>query len=396
MKEILKKSNGLLDYSAEVLSEIVKIPSFSGDEERVIQRIKSFLDELGIENWIDGLGNLIAKIGNGERSIAFDSHIDVVEPGDLHQWEFEPFSGEIKDGYVHGRGSVDQKGGAASMITAARILKEMDYNGKFTIYFTFTVQEEDCDGMCWLWIIEREELRPDYVVLTEPTDLKLNIGHRGRMEIELLFKGKSSHGAMPHLGINAIEKASRSVLLIQELNKNLKEDPFLGKGTITPTMIKSTSPSLCAVPDSCLVHLDRRLTHGETRESAIEELRKILPEDTEVIIPVYKKKGYRGNVYEQEKYFPTWKTEEDHPLVVAGKKAYRELFGKKPVIDKWIFSTNGVAISGRHKIPCIGFGPGDERMAHAPNEKLPVEQLARATAFYAHLPLALEKTEEER
>lgn len=396
MKEILERSRELKDYTAKVLSDIVRIPSFSGDEERVVKRIRDYLEEIGIENWVDGMGNLIARIGKGERILAYDGHIDVVEPGERSQWLFDPFSGEVKEGFVHGRGSVDQKGGVASMITAARILKEMDYNGSFTIYFTFSVQEEDCDGMCWMWIIEREGVKPDYVVLTEPTNLRINIGHRGRMEIELFFKGKSSHGAMPELGVNAIEKASRSVVLIQELNKNLKEDKFLGKGTITPTKISSSSPSLCAVPDGCMVHLDRRLTHGETKEDAIEELRKIIPEDTDVVIPIYNKKGYKGNVYEQEKYFPTWRTEEDSPIVVAGKNTYRQIFRRRPVIDKWVFSTNGVAIAGRHKIPCIGFGPGDERMAHAPNERLPIEHLPMASAFYSYLPYTLEKIGEER
>ena len=391
MERILNRCRELEEYSAHVLSEMVKIPSLSGEEEEVINLIKEFLDKEDIETRIDGLGNLIAKVGNGDKTLAFDAHIDVVDTGDINQWSFPPFSGTIKDGFVHGRGSVDQKGGAAGMITAARVLKEMEYKGPFTIYFTFTVQEEDCDGMCWLWIIEKEGIKPDFAVLTEPTNLRINRGHRGRMEIELHFKGKSSHGSMPEKGINAIEKASRSVLLIQELNKNLKEDPFLGKGTVAPTMIKSESPSLCAIPDFCIVHIDRRLTYGETKESAIEEIKKIVPEDTEIVVPVYDRKGYRGNVYKQEKYFPTWKIEENHPLVQAAKETYRKLFREKPVVDRWIFSTNGVALAGRHNVPCIGFGPGDETMSHSPDERLPVSHLVIASSFYAALPYTLEK-----
>jgi putative selenium metabolism hydrolase len=328
-------------------------------------------------------------VGNGPKVLAIDAHIDTVDTGDESQWEFPPFSGLIKDGYVHGRGTVDQEGGAAAMITAARILTEMKYDGDYTIYFTFTVMEEDCDGMCWEYLINEEKLVPDFAVITEPTNLGIYRGHRGRMEMELYFKGLSAHGSAPERGKNVIYSASKVALEIEKLNENLRSDPFLGKGTIAATLLRSQSPSLCAIPDLARMHIDRRLTWGEDKESALAELKEICDNDVTIEVPDYDSPSYKGTVYKIEKYFPTWKIPEDHPLVQSGAKTYEALFHERPRIDKWTFSTNGVSICGRHGIPCIGFGPGNEIYAHAPNEKTPVEHLEKAAAFYTLIPYLL-------
>jgi len=314
-----------------------------------------------------------------------------VDVGERSLWDFDPFSGEIRDGFVLGRGTADQEGGAAAMITAGRILKELDYDGEYSVYFTFTVMEEDCDGMCWNYLIEKEKLVPDFAVSTEPTNLNIYRGHRGRMEFEIQFHGVSCHGSEPERGDNAIYKASRFALEVENLHKRLKSDDFLGKGSITASLCESSSPSLCSVSDYCRLYLDRRLTWGETKETATAELAEFLPEGAKITIPVYDCPSYKGTVFTQEKYFPTWKIPEDHPLVQAGVAGYRNLFGAEPKIDKWTFSTNGVAICGKHGIPVIGFGPGNEVLAHAPNEKTPVVHLEKASAFYAALPYMLEK-----
>jgi len=356
-----------------------------------MEKVSELLDKAGIQNhWTDGLGNVIAKIGSGKKVLAIDAHIDTVDTGDVSQWELDPFSGTIKDGYVHGRGTVDQEGGAASMITAARILQEMNYDGDWTIYFTFTIMEEDADGMAWLYLIEKEGIKPDYCVITEPTNLNIYRGHRGRMEMEVYFKGLSAHASAPERGKNTIYNAARFAVQLEELNEKLKTDELLGKGTLAPTVFSSDTPSLCAIPDKANIHIDRRLTWGETKESAVREISDLLGEDATVEVPVYEKPSYKGTIFKQEKYFPTWKIEEDHPLIQSGVANFKKLFNSDPLVDKWTFSTNAVAICGRYEIPCLGFGPGNEVMAHAPNEKTPVEHLDKAAAFYALLPFTLE------
>jgi putative selenium metabolism hydrolase len=387
---IRQKAREYRDDTARYLSEMVKIPSVSCEEKEVVLKIKELLESAGVRHVrIDALGNCIARVGNGPKILAIDAHIDTVDTGDESQWEFPPFSGLIKDGYVHGRGTVDQEGGAASMITAARILTEMKYDGDYSVYFTFTVMEEDCDGLCWEYLINEEKLVPDMAVITEPTNLGIYRGHRGRMEMELYFRGLSAHGSAPERGKNVIYSASKVALEIEKLNENLRTDPFLGKGTTAATLLRSQSPSLCAIPDLARMHIDRRLTWGENKESALAELNAICGDDVRIEVPDYDKPSYKGTVYTIEKYFPTWKIPETHPLVQTGVKTYEALFHDKPRIDKWTFSTNGVSICGRHGIPCIGFGPGHEIYAHAPNEKTPVEHLEKAAAFYTLIPYLL-------
>ncbi|HHU87912.1 MAG TPA: YgeY family selenium metabolism-linked hydrolase [Spirochaetales bacterium] len=400
-KKILELAAKYRDYTAENLSKLVKVKSYSSQEEDVCRLIVTLLEEAGFEDIrIDGLGSVIGKVGNGPKKLAIDAHVDTVEVGNRDNWKFDPFSGEIKDGLVYGRGTSDQKGGAASMITAGRILKELGYGGEYTVYFTFTVMEEDCDGMCWKYLIEEENFKPDLVVSTEPTSCQLYRGQRGRMEIRTILKGISCHGSAPERGVSAAYKAARAALAIEQLNEELPpdDDNFLGKGTVTVSQMDVRGPSQCAVPDYAMLYLDRRLTWGEDADFAIAQVRDVVskatgdnPEDIVVEMPMYEKVGWTKKDYSQELYFPTWKTEEDHFFVQAGVDAYETLFGKKPVVDKWTFSTNLVATTGRHKIPAIGFGPGDEVQAHAPNEITRVDDLEICAAFYAMLPLSLEK-----
>jgi len=391
LKELLEKIKTLAesykDYTAGNLSKLVKIKSLSTGEKAMADELKRQMVEAGFDEVrTDGLGNVIGRIGNGKKILAFDGHIDTVDTGNLANWDFDPFSGEIRDGFVHGRGTVDQKGGPAAFVTAGRILKDLAFDRDLTIYFTGTVIEEDCDGLCWKYLVEVEKIIPDFVVITEPTNLNIYRGQRGRMEIAVTFRGISSHGSAPERGKNAIYMASRACLEVEKLNDRLQTDEFLGKGSVTISEFVSGSPSLCAVADYARIHLDRRLTWGETKESAVAEIRKILEGmDAEVKVLHYEEKAYTGLLYGMEKYYPTWKIEEDSHLVIRAQEAFAGLFDREPLTDKWTFSTNGVAINGYYKIPCIGFGPGNEILAHAPNEKVPVTDLVTASAFYAAL-----------
>ena len=389
MNEIFSKINALAekykDYTANNLSKLIKIKSTSMNEKDVQLELKRQMEEAGFDEVrIDGLGNVIGRIGNGKRILAIDGHMDTVDVGNIDNWSFDPFSGEIKDGFVHGRGTVDQEGGPAAAVTSGKILKELGFDKDLTVYVVGSVMEEDCDGLCWKYIVEEEKLRPDFVISTEPTNLNIYRGHRGRMEIVVKFRGVSCHGSAPERGKNAIYMAARAALEIEKLNERLGTDPFLGKGSVTISEIKSGSPSLCAVADYAQFHLDRRLTWGETKESAVSEIEAIVKGmDATVEILYYEELAYTGLKYGMEKYYPTWKIEEGEHVVQAGVQAFEGLFNKKPLIDKWTFSTNGIATNGMYKIPTIGFGPGNEVLAHAPNEKVPVSDLVAASAFYA-------------
>jgi len=391
--EILKLAEVYSNYTAENLSKLVKIMSLSSKEKDVVHEIKEQMLKAGFDEVkFDKLGNVMGRIGSGDVILAIDGHVDTVDTGNLDNWELNPFSGEIKEGFVHGRGTVDQKGGVASFITAGRILKEIAVCKNLTIYFVGSVMEEDCDGLCWKYIIEEEGIKPDFVISTEPTNLGIYRGQRGRMEMEVFFRGISAHGSAPERGKNAIYMASRTCLEIEKLNERLKEDEFLGKGSITISQILSDSPSLCAVSDFAKIHIDRRLTWGETKELAVSEIEEIIGGmDARVEVPKYIETAWTGLEYGMEKYYPTWKIPHDHLIVKTGEQAYHQLFGKKPLVDKWTFSTNGVTINGMYGIPMIGFGPGNEVLAHAPNEKVPVADLIAASAFYASFAVVLDQ-----
>jgi len=372
-------------YTSQNLSNLVKIKSVSTSEKAVAAELKRQMEEAGFDEVkIDGLGNVVGRIGNGKTIIALDGHIDTVDFGNMNNWNFDPLSGEIEDGFVKGRGSVDQKGGPAAFVTAGKIIKELGIDKDVTVYFTGTVMEEDCDGLCWKYIVEEDGIEPDFVISTEPTNLNIYRGQRGRMEIEISFRGISSHGSAPERGKNAIYMASKICLELEKLNNKLKFDEFLGKGSLTVTEFVSGSPSLCAVADFAKIHIDRRLTWGETKESAIAEIENLITDmDAKVSVLHYEETAYTGLRYGMEKYYPTWKIDENSTIVKTAVSAFTELFNKKPLIDKWTFSTNGVTINGYYGIPVIGFGPGNEVFAHAPNEKVPVSDLVAASAFYA-------------
>jgi len=389
--EILKKANTYLPEMTKFLRDMVRIPSESCEEKDVILRIKEEMEKVGFDHIeIDPMGNLLGRIGHGKHLIAMDGHIDTVGIGELKNWKFDPYQGYENENEIGGRGTSDQEGGMASMVYAGKIIKDLKLEDDYTLLVTATVQEEDCDGLCWQYIIEKDKIRPEFVVITEPTACRIYRGHRGRMEIKVSTTGISCHGSAPERGDNAIFKMAPILLEVKELNNHLKNDPFLGKGTLTVSQIFFSSPSRCAVADGATISIDRRLTLGETYQSALEEIRALPSvKDAKAIVEMYtyERPAYTGLVYPTDSYFPTWVLPLEHEVTQGTIKAYQGLFNQKPVVDKWTFSTNGVSIMGRYGIPCIGFGPGREEEAHAPNEKTYKDELVKACAMYAAIPL---------
>jgi putative selenium metabolism hydrolase len=209
--------------------------------------------------------------------------------------------------------------------------------------------------------------------------------------------GRSAHGSAPERGVNAVYKMAGIISDIERLNTNLgaTADPMLGKGSVTISDIRATSPSLCAVADSCTIHLDRRLTRGETLESAVaqvEALASVKRSAATVTVLDYAQPAYTGLTYPTKKYYPTWFLEEDHPAVLAGIEAADLALGTTPRVGHWGFSTNGIATCGLFGVPTIGFGPGDESFAHSPDDQCPVDHLTAAARFYAAFPQSFLRT----
>lgn len=389
-KEILAKAE---DYKPEITSflrDLLRIPGESCGEEKVVRRIKAEMEKVGFDKVeIDPMGNILGYIGHGQHLIAMDAHIDTVGIGERDLWDHDPYEGYEDEEIILGRGASDQLGGMASMVYAGKIIKDLGLTGDYTLLITGTVQEEDCDGLCWQYMITEGKIRPEFVVITEPTSCNIYRGHRGRMEIKITTKGVSCHGSAPERGDNAIYKMAPILTELRALNENLQNHQFLGKGTLTVSEIFFSSPSRCAVADGCTISVDRRLTAGETGAFAIrqiENLPAVKAAEAKVEMYGYERPSYTGLVYPTESYFPTWLIEEEHPATQTLVETYQGLFQEKPYVDKWTFSTNGVSIMGRFGIPCVGFGPGHEDQAHAPNEKTWKSELVKAAAMYAAIP----------
>ena len=400
MKEALELSEKYKDEIVDFMRRLIQVKSLSGREQEVVQLVEREMEKVGFDEvFIDGFGNVIGRVGDGKIKIAIDAHLDTVDIGNPDLWEKDPFSGDVDDEWVYGRGASDQKAGMASMVYGVKVMKALSLFGDFTLYVVGSVLEENCDGLCWKYILENDVTKPDFVLITEPTGLNINIGQRGRVEFRIKTKGLSAHASAPERGENAIYKMAKIINEVEKLNESLKDDPFLGKGTIAVTQIFFKSPSQNAVPDECVIHIDRRLTKGETKESAYEEIREIFRKtgiDGEIVELICEERSYTGLLYSMEKYFPTWVTGEKDIIVESARKAYKEVFEKEPTIGKWTFSTNGVVTAGIYKIPTVGFGPGDEIFAHAPNEKVRISHLLKAAAFYAVFPKTLTEMIEGR
>ena len=389
-KAIKLQAEGYEKNMTKFLRDLIAIPGESCGEKDVINRIAEEMEMLGFDKVeIDGMGNILGYMGTGETLIGYDAHIDTVGLGELSNWDFDPYKGYETEEEIGGRGASDQLGGIVSATYGAKIMKDLSLlSDKYTVLVTGTVQEEDCDGLCWQYIYNEDKVKPEFVVITEPTNGNIYRGQRGRMEIRVEVKGISCHGSAPERGDNAIYKMADILQEIRVLNDNLHYDEFLGKGTVTVSEIFFNSPSRCAVADMCAISLDRRLTDGETYQSALEEVSNlpfVKKYKAEVSMYKYERPSYTELVYPTDCYFPTWVIPEDAPATKAMVEAYKGMYGE-PKVDKWTFSTNGVSIMGRFGIPCIGFGPGKEEEAHAPNEKTWKADLVRCAAVYAAMP----------
>jgi putative selenium metabolism hydrolase len=389
---------------AEIISflrEIVAIPSMDSQIGPVGERVQAEMRKLGFDaTWFDSMGNTVGKIGSGPRAILFDSHIDTVGIGDPDEWQWDPFQGKIEEGRFFARGACDEKGSTPGMIYGLAIAQRLGLLDGWTAYY-FGNMEEWCDGIACHALVEHEGIRPDYVVIGEPTKMQVYRGHKGRVEMQVVAKGRSAHAASNHLGDNAIYKVLPIVEAISTLEPKLGDDPFLGHGKITVTDMNVVTPSINAVPNECTVFIDRRLTFGERVEDALEQVRQLIPQrnrdhgDIRVEMLRYEEPSYTGFVFPVDKYFPAWALDPAHPLVQAGLDVARLIGLPEHEPGKWNFSTNGIYWAGKAGIPSIGFGPGEEETAHTVQDSVLLDDVVKATEFYALLPALLSARTQE-
>lgn len=365
---------------------LIRIKSFSGQEEEVIQFTAQKMKALGFDEVIiDRMGNVVGRIGNGEKAILFDSHMDTVAVNDEGQWVHPPFGADLVDGRIYGRGSVDMKSGAAASIYAAVMARKLAYDSGKTIYVSCSVLEEECDGENLKHMFTQLDIQPHYVVICEPSDNGIVLGHKGKAQIAVRTRGVSAHSSAPEKGVNPVYEMAEIIQRIERTNAEyMREEGF--KRTLAISRISSTSASINAVPSECEVYLDRRMIPGETKDGVRQEMdRLIAGKNAAWQVGTLVRKSWTGMEVHYEPFHPAWEIDLRHPLAQACIAAYKESFGCQPAgYDFWDFSTNAVTPVSMG-IPTIGFGPGDKKLAHMRDESCPVQQIMDAFVFYARL-----------
>ena len=391
INQIHQKTEEKREDILRFMREICAIPSYESLIGPVGERIAEEMTKLGFDEVrFDKMGNILGRIGKGSRTIVFDSHIDTVGIGDPDEWQWDPFEGKIEDGVFFARGACDEKGSTPGMVYGMSFARDLGLLDGWTAWY-FGNMEEWCDGIAPNTFVEVDPgIKPDFVVIGEPTKMEVYRGHKGRIELKVVANGVSAHAASNHLGSNAIYLLLPIIEGIRDLEPELGDDPFLGHGKITVSDMTVQTPSINAVPDEAVIYIDRRMTFGESKEDAIAQIEALIPEESKDRVYVealfYDEPSYTGFVFPVDKYFPAWALDEDHKLVQAGLKA-RELVGLEPKpASKWSFSTNGIYWAGKAGIPSIGFGPGDEVTAHTVRDSVILDDVVKATEFYAILP----------
>ncbi len=367
-------------------SNLVQIKSYSGEEEQIARFIAAHMADLGFDEVkIDRNGSVLGRVGHGERIIWFDSHIDTVTVTDADQWEEPPFSGKIAGGWLWGRGSVDMKSGlAASIYAAAQAKRQGLLEGK-TVYVSCTVDEEYCDGESLKMLLEEQHLRPDLVVICEPSHNQIALGHKGKAQVVIQTHGVSAHGSAPEKGKNAIYEMAEIIQRVEQTNLALaqKSGP---RATLVMSRISSTSVSLNAVPSACEVYLDRRTVVGESEAMIRAEMDALVAgKDAAWGIGTLRRKTWTGATLVYEPLHSAWEIGLEHELTRTFIAAYNEIFEHAPdMYDFWDFSTNAVAVVPLG-IPTIGFGPGEYKLAHMRNERCATDEIVDACALYTRV-----------
>lgn len=370
----------------EFTQELVRIKSYSGQEEEIIRHVAAKMKHLGYDEIrIDSMGNLLGRIGDGPNSLLFDSHVDTVTADDASEWDIPPFSGEITDGKLHGRGSVDMKSAVAASVYAGALAKRANLIAGKTIYMSCTVYEEDCDGENLRHLFREFNLKPGSVIICEPSNNEIMLGHKGRAQFSIKTYGVPAHGSAPEKGINAIYEMSEIIKRVENLNRRLSGAEGL-KPTAVISFISSKSASLNAVPSECEVSVDRRIVPGETEEGIRSEMDNLADgKNATWEVSTITRTSWTGAEILYRPFHLAWQIDPADNLVKSCVSAYRDTFGGAPgFFGFWDFSTNAVT-PVRLGIPVIGFGPGDYKLAHMRNESCSVNQITDACRFYLNM-----------
>ncbi len=386
MKELVLNGSDAASELLAFAADLVRIQSYSGQEEPLARSIASRMEALGFDQvQIDRWGNVVGRMGQGERAILFDSHMDTVTVTDAEHWQAPPFSGAIAGGWLWGRGAVDMKSGLAASVYAAALARSQGLLEGKTVYVSGTVDEEYCDGEGLQHVLEALPQLPAYAVVCEPSSNLITTGHKGKAQVIIRTQGVSAHGSAPEKGVNAVYEMAEIIQRVERLNLELAQRGGR-RGTLVLSQISSQGVSLNAVPSACEIYLDRRTVVGETDETIRREMERLTAgKNAAWELGVLRRTTWTGEAITYQPLHTAWEIGLEHPLARAFIQACSVVQGAAPqAFDYWDFSTNAVA-TVRAGIPTIGFGPGEHKLAHMRDERCPVEQVVEACAVYARV-----------
>jgi putative selenium metabolism hydrolase len=362
--------------------QLIRQPSISGEEGPVAKLIVAEMQKLGYDRaWIDEVGNAVGVINGAHQgpTLLLDGHCDTVGIAPGVPWRNDPFSAVIVNDAIYGRGAADMKGALAAMIHAAAKVERSQLAGRVVV--AATVMEENLEGAALRSVIEAMDAK--YVVIGEATDLNLNRGGRGRVEIHLETIGRPTHSSSPHLGHNPVLDMMKAVSAIERMPT--RSDPLLGPATMALTdIISEPYPAYSVTPSCCRVTYDRRLLLDESPEQVLASITN-LPELEGTALHAQIAKGehktYTNAILRGTKYLPAWTLPENHQFVQLCLDGHRKA-GLQPMIGTYRFCTNAAYSAGMAKIPTTGFGPGHEEDAHVVDERLELKALVAAERGY--------------
>jgi len=369
----------------------VQIPSLSGEEKELAFGIREVLNEFGLDKvYIDELGDVIGFVKGRSLHplVVLEGHMDHVSPGNVELWKCQPYSAEVINGNIFGRGAVDMKASLAAMTFAAKEASSKEHEG--TLILCFVVHEETVEGTAVRHIIEKEiREAPDLVVLGEPTNLDLGVGHRVRAVINVELSGRTAHASMPELGLNAVHAASKLINYVEEeLNPNLPFHQKLGKATIATIGLGASPRVGPQIPDRSKILFDRRMILGETENEILRPIKEKVDElvgegtvlDGTTRILEEDIKCWTGRKLRTRDFFPSWLIKETRIVQRTLKSLWKRGFHANTHV--WKFSTDGIYTYGLRNIPTVGIGPGDEALAHRPNEHVCMRDVEKAVQAY--------------
>ncbi|RUZ79394.1 M20/M25/M40 family metallo-hydrolase [Mesorhizobium sp. M7A.F.Ca.US.006.01.1.1] len=373
--------------------EVVRIESLTGQEANVAKFVAEKMIELSFDDVkIDANGNVIGTVfGDGTGpSVMINGHIDHVPVGAMQN----PFSGELVDAArwgesgqaIFGRGSCDMKCNVISAIYAVGALRRSGLKPGGDVIVVADVEEET-DSPKGVKAVIESGIRADYGISVESTRGQVYLGHRGKLEFEVCFHGRTSHASEPSNGVNAIYLSTAFIGALEQYASTLPEDELLGPATVVVTGMHSFPDNGTAVvPDLVKMRVDRRYIRGEDEESCLSEIRQIL------------KSAYgetEGGKWSAEvtNHYPLMFTPQTSLVAQAAIVAALDVDDAAPAISAWRFGVNGTFMNAAG-IPTIGLGPGDEKWAHTPEEHVGTADLVNSTRKIARAVMALTKSGE--